>query len=400
MATPQERPYQPTLPWRITSAVNVGVVGFLCRSFLYGLNRTQVRGLDQLLELLDSREDEQTRTKGLITVVSNHVSVLDDPLIWGVLPNRYFWNPNNMRWSLGSYDICFKNKLCEAFFSYGNTLPTHRAAYSRFGGVFQPTITQAIRLLSDPHATAAPESWERTSRPANADPPTLPTSLPPSDPFTANQLTYSTTGSDSFPAPAAYPSRRFSWVHIFSEGMIHQHPDKVMRYFKWGVARLILEAEPCPDVLPIWIDGPQHVMDNNRPWPRPLPRAGKDISITFGDLVDTEEVLEPFRRRWRELKEKARRKRLNERLSDEKSVTQEVLGELHDEDLKYGKEAEQLRIDVTLAVRNEVLKVRRSHGLPDEDPKRGLAETFKAEGGKEPTRKPETKKDGSVVQDW
>ena len=35
---------------------------------------------------------------------------VDDPLIWGVLPNRYFWDPNNMRWSLASFDICFKNK--------------------------------------------------------------------------------------------------------------------------------------------------------------------------------------------------------------------------------------------------------------------------------------------------
>lgn len=34
-------------------------------------------------------------------------------MIWGVLPNRYFWNPNNMRWSLGSYDICFKNKYAD-----------------------------------------------------------------------------------------------------------------------------------------------------------------------------------------------------------------------------------------------------------------------------------------------
>ena len=38
---------------------------------------------------------------------------IDDPLIWGVLPYKYHWNPNNMRWSLGSYDICFKNKCVQ-----------------------------------------------------------------------------------------------------------------------------------------------------------------------------------------------------------------------------------------------------------------------------------------------
>jgi hypothetical protein len=40
---------------------------------------------------------------------------LDDPMIWGVLPNRYFWNPNNMRWALGSHDVCFKNRYVTNF---------------------------------------------------------------------------------------------------------------------------------------------------------------------------------------------------------------------------------------------------------------------------------------------
>ncbi|KAI6909843.1 hypothetical protein KC331_g10504 [Hortaea werneckii] len=392
MAT-EERPYKPSLPWRITSAIEIGVVGFLSRSFLYALNRTETYGIDNLLEILDRRSDESKRTRGLITV-SNHVSVLDDPLTWGVLPYKYHWDPNNMRWALGSYDICFRNKMFEAFFSYGNTLPTHRKAYSQYGGIFQPTINQAIRLLSDPHANLAPE---KSSRPA--DPPTLPTSLPPSDPFSAAQLTYSTNGADAFPSPSAYPFRRYGWVHIFPEGMIHQHPDKLMRYFKWGVARLILEAEPCPDVLPMWIDGPQQVMDNNRGWPRPLPRIGKDVSVAFGSPVDTEQVFGPFRQRWQELKDRARRKRMLYYPTEDPAADpeKEVLGELNDDELKYGQEAEQLRIEVTLAVRNEVLKVRRSRGLPDEDPKRGLAETFAAERGN-PSRNGRRMGDGSVVQ--
>lgn len=289
-------------------------------------------------------------------------------------------------------------RFLELFFSYGNTLPTHRAAYSKYGGIFQPTMTQAIRLLSDPYASTAPENWEGASRPHSAP------SLPPSDPFTSAELTYSTTGYDVFPAPSVYPSRRFSWVHIFPEGMIHQHPQKVMRYFKWGVARLILEAEPCPDVLPMWIDGPQHVMDDKRPWPRPMPRPGKDISVSFGDLVDTEQVFEPFRRKWHDLKNKAKQKKLehsSKEVQSTASAEKEELGVLNDDDLKYSREAEQLRIDVTLAVRNEVLKVRKTLGLPDEDPKRGFAETFAAEGSREKeTHRQGEKRDGSIVRDW
>ncbi|KAK4540182.1 hypothetical protein LTR36_009680 [Oleoguttula mirabilis] len=400
---PELRPYQPPLSWRIPSTLDFGVVAFLCRSFLYGLNNTEVHGLDRFLDVLDSRKDERARTRGLITV-SNHVSVMDDPLVWGVLPFRYHWYPSNMRWSLGSFDICFKNSFSKAFFSYGNTLPTHRAAHSKYGGLFQPTITQVIRLLSDPHANT-PSTDTAGSASRRPDAPTLPTSLPPSDPFSASQLTYTTTGTDTFPAPSAYPSRRFSWIHIFPEGMIHQHPDRVMRYFKWGVARLILEAEPCPDVLPIWIDGPQNVMSEKRTWPRFIPRAGKDVTVSFGELVDTEAVFGPFRVRWREMKEHARRKRLlstsSSSASNEGSFAEpgkEELGELHDDDLRYGPEAEQLRIDVTLAVRNEVLKVRRACGLPDEDPKRGLAETFRSEGGEDGGER-EVKRDGSVVRD-
>lgn len=294
-------------------------------------------------------------------------------MIWGVLPFAYHFNPENARWSLGSYDICFKNGqygFLSKFFTYGNTLPTQRIMHSKYGGLFQPTMTEVIRLLSDPY-------WKSPSSGPPA-PDTALSSLPPSDPFSSSTLTYSTNGLDSFPSPSAYPIRRHSWVHIFPEGMIHQHPDKVMRYFKWGVARLILESEPCPDLLPMWIDGPQWVMNEKREFPRPLPRPGKDISISFGELVDRDALLEPFRARWAELKARSQRKRL----ASGAVLPAEDLGVIEDSELKFSPEAEQLRIDVTLAVRREVLKVRRQRGLPDEDPKRGLAETFKREGPK------------------
>ncbi|EMC98619.1 hypothetical protein BAUCODRAFT_572705 [Baudoinia panamericana UAMH 10762] len=388
MAVQERRPYQPSLLWRATSATEIGMVGLICRSFLFALNTTEVHGLDRFLKVLDSRKDEKARTRGLITV-SNHVSVLDDPIMWGVLPNKYFWDPNNMRWSLGSYDICFRNKLFETFFSYGNTLPTHRAAYSKHGGLFQPTMTQVIRLLSDPHSQ--PTTPHTATRLVDHSPDAT---TPPTDPFTSNHLTYpstySTTGTDTFPAPSYHPSRRYSWIHIFPEGMIHQHPAKVMRYFKWGVARLILEAEPtCPDLVPIWIDGTQDVMPQDRGWPRPVPRVGKKVSVTFGEVVDGEGVFGGYRERWRSLKERARRRR----------VEAALLGELREDELKYGAEAEQLRIEVTMAVRNEVLKVRRACGLPDEDPKRGLAETYRAEGGREASKDEGRKPDGSIVKD-
>lgn len=315
-------------------------------------------------------------------------------MLWGVLPFRYQWTPNNLRWSLGSYDICFKNAFTSAFFTWGQTLPTQRRAHSEFGGLFQPTMTEAIRLLSDPHGRSAAV---HTNMPALGHA-SLQESFPSTDPFSSSELTYSTNGIDSFPAPSIYPARRFSWIHIFPEGMIHQHPRKVMRYFKWGVARLILEAEPCPDVLPMWIDGSQEVMNEKRTWPRPLPRPGKTVEVTFGELVDTEAVFGKFRQRWRELQERAKSKEEAQSSGKDGVMAEERLGEVSGDFLRYCPEAEQLRIEVTLAVRNEVLKVRQSRGLPDEDPKRGLAETWRKEGRKYSYEEGEMD-DESVVKD-
>jgi hypothetical protein len=35
---------------------------------------------------------------------------MDDPILWGILPLSYMFNPDNLRWGLGSYDLCFTNK--------------------------------------------------------------------------------------------------------------------------------------------------------------------------------------------------------------------------------------------------------------------------------------------------
>lgn len=69
----EELPAQPSLAWRTGSAFTMGAVGFLCRSFLLGLNRLEVNGLEQFLELLDERQDVESRTRGLITGRHCHI---------------------------------------------------------------------------------------------------------------------------------------------------------------------------------------------------------------------------------------------------------------------------------------------------------------------------------------
>jgi monolysocardiolipin acyltransferase len=67
MSSPSESPREPSLPWRIGSALTIGTVGSLCRTFLYALNETETVGLDRFLKILDERRDLDGRTRGLLT---------------------------------------------------------------------------------------------------------------------------------------------------------------------------------------------------------------------------------------------------------------------------------------------------------------------------------------------
>lgn len=262
-------------------------------------------------------------------------------------------------------------RIQSTFFSLGQVLPTHRSAYSEFGGLFQPTLREAVRLLS---RTQCPVSQKLGGRSPGAAKPLL-SSPKLEDPFStpSNIYTYSTNGIDAFPAPAAYGSRNYSWIHIFPEGRVHQQDHKTMRYFKWGVARLILEPDICPDIVPMWIEGNDQIMHESRTWPRFLPRFSRRCGLWFGENVGGEEntIFHELRRKWQKLVEDQRRK----------GGGNLELGEL-DSELRFGAEAVALREECTRQIRDEILKLRRSRGLPDEDPKEGLVATWQMEGNK------------------
>ncbi|KAL8950000.1 MAG: hypothetical protein Q9222_003943 [Ikaeria aurantiellina] len=245
-------------------------------------------------------------------------------------------------------------------------------------------MTEAVRLMSHP-----PFMAPHISRPSSASSVNPPLSSPDiTDPFSDpnHTYTYSTDGIDTFPAPSAYSERQYAWIHIFPEGRIHQHPLKMMRYFKWGIARLILEPDVCPDIIPMWIEGNDQVMHESRQWPKFLPRVNKRCGVWFGENVggEGETVFSELRRKWRELVEE----------DVKKEGRGFAMGMLSD-GLKYGKEAVALREECTRQIRGAVLAVRRKRGLPDEDPKEGLVQTWREEGGKSSGKM----EDGSWVGD-
>ncbi|KJR81014.1 monolysocardiolipin acyltransferase [Sporothrix schenckii 1099-18] len=399
MSVVNSQPRKPGALWRAASTFVMATTGMLCRSFLYGLNDVEVVGLDNFLKLLDARKDVESRQRGLITVR------LDDPLIWGVLPLRYAIDHRNLRWSLGSHDICYKNSFVGHFFCSGQTLPTHRLRHSPWGGLFQPTMNQTVRLLSaqplpDDHpklvsrieSLSSPSSPSSISDASSSSAPSDSGPIPPvpatSSKSPANQvfassfspsLYYSTNGADRWPAPSAFASNRHAWVHVFPEGLVHQQRDRGLRYFKWGVARLILESEPTPDIVPMFIDGLDRVMHEERTFPRFLPRIGRKIRVVFGDILDPE-VFADLRDRWQRLVARSLRSTGHSGArTDGPDGTTAVENDI---DLKYGEEAQQLRKETAHRMREEILKLRRRFGYGEEDPRLGLAETWADEPNK------------------
>ncbi|KAI0048162.1 acyltransferase-domain-containing protein [Auriscalpium vulgare] len=224
----------------ILSVVTATAVGLTCKTFInLGLCTMSVHGLPNLMKALES--DERGKGRGIVTV-SNHVSVLDDPMTWGVMPARTYLSTHLTRWSLGASDIMFTNpsSVFSAFFRTGQVLETFRGK-----GVYQPAVDSAIEKLSSG-----------------------------------------------------------SWIHLFGEGKVCQ-PDtyevekgvaRLIR-FKWGVGRILIETPRPPIVIPVWITGFEDLMPEGRKWPyKYFPRLGTKLSVTFGDPIPPEHVLSALKR--------------------------------------------------------------------------------------------------------
>ncbi len=81
-------PKSPSLPWRVSSSIVMGVSGFLTRIFYTGMNSVEVHGLDNFLELLDKRKDIEGRERGLLT--STLILILRNDTSWADRTGRSF----------------------------------------------------------------------------------------------------------------------------------------------------------------------------------------------------------------------------------------------------------------------------------------------------------------------
>ncbi|KAH9946605.1 acyltransferase-domain-containing protein [Amylocystis lapponica] len=217
----------------LLSKVTVSTIGLVSKTFLNigYCSSVSVNGLDNLREALES--DERNHGRGVVTI-SNHISTLDDPVVWGVLPARWYLSSRMTRWTLGASDIMFTNPLFSAFFRKGQVLETFRG-----NGVFQPAVDTAIQKLNDG-----------------------------------------------------------AWIQLFGEGKVNQPPPVGpgagavhLPRFKWGVGRILMEAAQPPVIIPMWLTGFDRLMPEHRAAPAKFfPRAGVALSVTFGRPVDPRAV--------------------------------------------------------------------------------------------------------------
>nr|GMD54130.1 N-acylphosphatidylethanolamine synthase isoform X1 [Ipomoea batatas] len=131
----------------------IAAVGCFAKAVANLINTTTVHNADTLLRLVGSRPPGIP----LITV-SNHMSTLDDPVMWG-FKGFPTCDAKLARWVLAAEDICFKNSVLSYFFRLGKCIPIRRG-----GGIYQEHMNEALDRLSD-GAWVMPENYMFGRRP-------------------------------------------------------------------------------------------------------------------------------------------------------------------------------------------------------------------------------------------
>lgn len=192
----------------------------------FGVSRVKITNYEKF------REAIWDRPGGLLTV-SNHISTVDDPLIWGaLLDERQIFElvrEGGMRWAVGAKELTFTNPFTSWFFERGQVIPIVRG-----DGIHQPAMDAAIDILN-------------TDR----------------------------------------------WLHFFPEGKVIQKSkteskdeDEEIARLKWGVGRLIMESKKHMTILPMILKGFDLMKPNDL-----MPVLNHEVEIVIGDPIEAAYLL-------------------------------------------------------------------------------------------------------------
>ncbi|CAI5759020.1 unnamed protein product [Candida verbasci] len=290
----------------------------------------------------------RSENRSLLTVM-NHMSVVDDPAFYAALPWKYHLDIDTIRWGFGAHNICFSNIFQSWFFNLGKILGT-----KRFGeGPFQGSLDAAIRILSpddtlDLEYEPGVKDYDKPSLLQEVN-----NNIRPEHQELIKRFKPTSDSTNVLMSKSPFIRTKTSWFHVFPEGFVLQLQEphqNSMRYFKWGISRLILESTRAPIIIPIFTYGFEKVAPEDsaeegiKRW---LPaNMGTEIHMTIGDAID-DEIIEKFRFKWRQLVGKYIDKLNPTDLSEE---------------LKTGELAQTLRSNLASYIREQVLNIRDSIG--------------------------------------
>jgi monolysocardiolipin acyltransferase len=199
-------------------------VGGMSRWWLKYFAELRVIGLDTFHEAVMDRD----RRVPLLTV-SNHLSTVDDPVMWGGLLTdaqiAELVRCGRMRHVGGAEELLYTNPLFSWFFRTGQAIPIVRGR-----GVYQKAMGSALGILDSG-----------------------------------------------------------GWLHFFPEGKVvpgAERADYRIERLKWGIGRLLMDCKRAPIVLPVLLKG----FDVMKP-PERLPRPAQPVQIAIGRPLLASELL-------------------------------------------------------------------------------------------------------------
>lgn len=323
--------------WNTFSRANCLLAVGFSKLVLNTFYNHKLHGLERIEAALKKSQEEN---RGLMTVM-NHMSVVDDPFLWGFFPWRMYHDVDQIRWGLAAHNVCFTSPALSNFFSLGKILSTQR-----FGvGPFQGSIDAAVRIMSPDDTLDLVFDYDTFDKKKK-------------DVWVDQTVLVKKVKDDYLPPMIR---SKPSWIHVFPEAFVLQlQPpfNNSMRYFKWGITRIILESTRQPIIVPMFGHGfekimPEAVADEKSLLDRLLPsNRGSDVHVYIGEPID-EKIIQKYREEWIQL--------VN--WYGDKS------GDLTDE-LKFGKKAEDLRSRLASELRKHVAHIRDTEaGFPPEDPR-------------------------------